>query len=204
MNERFDKAAKDWDKSDTRTRLSEGIGRAILEHVPLRPEMKVMDFGAGTGLLSAHIAPKVAKIAAVDISRGMLEELAAKSEFEGKVLPFCQNIVHDPLDEDFDGIVSAMALHHVEDTEEIVKVFFEHLKPGGFVALADLDKEDGTFHTHGNEGVYHFGFERSALQAMLEGAGFSEVRFATAYTFEKENGRSYPVFLVTARREVAD
>lgn len=198
MSERFNKAAKDWDKSDTRTRLSEGIGRAILEEVPLRPEMTIMDFGAGTGLLSGHIVPKVAKIAAVDISQGMLDELSNKREFEGKVLPFCQNIVHDPLQEDFDGIVSAMALHHVEDTEEIVKVFYEHLKPGGFVALADLDAEDGTFHTHGNEGVFHFGFERKALQGMLEAAGFSQVNFVTAYTFEKADGQSYPVFLVTA------
>ena len=200
MSERFDRAAKDWDKSDTRTRLSEGIGKAILENVALRPEMKVMDFGAGTGLLSAHIAPKVTKIAAVDISQGMLDELAAKPEFEGKVLPFCQNIVHDPLEGDFDGIVSAMALHHVEDTAEITRVFYEHLKPGGFVALADLDAEDGSFHTHGNEGVFHFGFEREALQATLVAAGFSQVSFVTAYTFEKTNGRSYPVFLVTARK----
>jgi 2-polyprenyl-3-methyl-5-hydroxy-6-metoxy-1,4-benzoquinol methylase len=200
MTERFDKAAKDWDKSDMRTRLSNGIGGAILEHVSLDASMHLMDFGAGTGLLSSHIAPRVARISAVDISQGMLDELAAKPEFAGKVLPFCQNIVHDPLEADFDGIISAMAMHHVEDTDEILRVFYGHLKPGGFVALADLDKEDGTFHKHGNEGVFHFGFEREDLKRRLEMAGFEDVSFTTAYTFEKEEGRTYPVFLVMARR----
>ena len=198
MSERFDKAAKDWDKSDRRRQLSENIGNAILENVQFEPRMRVMDFGAGTGLLSGHIAPKVATIAAVDISQGMLDELGAKKELKHKVLTYCRNILHDPLEEEFDGIVSAMALHHVEDTDEILKVFYDHLKLGGFVALADLDKEDGTFHSHGNEGVYHFGFDRDAFRAQLEGAGFTSVRFTTAHTFLKEGGRTYPVFLATA------
>jgi 2-polyprenyl-3-methyl-5-hydroxy-6-metoxy-1,4-benzoquinol methylase len=200
MTERFDKAAKEWDKSDKRTQLSNNIGRAILENVRLEPQMRIMDFGAGTGLLSEHVAPKVAKVSAVDISQGMLDELVNKSSLRGKVIAYCQNILHDPLEEDFDGIVSAMALHHVEDTDEILRVFYDHLKDGGFVALADLDKEDGTFHEHGNEGVFHFGFERRNLQMKLEKTGFSDVRFVTAHTFVKEGGRTYPVFLVTARK----
>jgi len=202
MTERFDKAAKDWDKSDFRTQLSQGIGRALLENVALEPSMHLMDFGAGTGLLSAHVAPKVAKVSAVDLSQGMLDELTAKEELSGKVLAYCRNIVHEPLQSDFDGIVSAMALHHVEDTDEILRVFIDHLQPGGFVALADLDKEDGSFHKHGNEGVFHFGFDRDELRNRLEAAGFAEVRFVTAHTVTRDNGRSYPIFLVTARKPI--
>jgi 2-polyprenyl-3-methyl-5-hydroxy-6-metoxy-1,4-benzoquinol methylase len=200
MTERFDKAAKEWDKSDRRQQLSANIGNAILENVALEPQMYVMDFGAGTGLLSSHVAPRVARVAAVDISQGMLDELASKKELENKVLTYCRNIIHDPLEEEFDGIVSAMAMHHVEDTDEILNVFYDHLKPGGFVALADLDKEDGSFHTHGNEGVFHFGFDRDAFKGKLEAAGFKEVRFTTAHTFKKEGDRTYPVFLAVARK----
>lgn len=200
MSERFDKAAKEWDKSDLRTQLANNIGSAIVQHVKLTPQMHIMDFGAGTGLLAEHVAPKVARISAVDISQGMLNELVKKSSLEGKVAAYCQNILHEPLEEDFDGIVSAMALHHVEDTEEILKVFYEHLKTGGFVALADLDREDGTFHSAGNEGVFHFGFDRAEFQSKLESAGFMDIKFYTAYTVEKENGRSYSIFLATARK----
>lgn len=58
--------------------------------------------------------------------------------------------------ERFDGIISAMALHHIKDTQHLLRTFTSHLHPGGFIALADLDREDGSFHTHGNEGVFHF------------------------------------------------
>ena len=56
-------------------------------------------------------------------------------------------------------------MHHVKDTDNMVKQFAVHLKPGAKIALADLDTEDGSFHTKGVEGVYHNGFERSVFQA---------------------------------------
>ncbi|MEA1920856.1 MAG: class I SAM-dependent methyltransferase [Campylobacterota bacterium] len=197
---RFDKAAKDWDANDMRTQLSNNIAKTLMHEVTLTPSMHIMDFGAGTGLLSSHVAPKVAKIAAVDISAGMLNELSQKEELKAVVHPYCQNILHDPLDEDFDGIISAMALHHVEDTDEILQVFYDHLKPGAFIAIADLDKEDGTFHSMGNEGIFHFGFERDGLQKQFEKLGFKNVSFTTAHTITKEDAKSYPIFLVTASK----
>lgn len=200
MSERFDKAAKEWDKNATRTRLAENIAAAMIERVPFHDEMRIMDFGAGTGLLSSGLMSRVGEIYAVDLSTGMLDELDKKESLKGRVHPHCRNILHDPFQEDFDGIVSAMALHHVEDTAELAKVFFDHLKPGGFVALADLDAEDGTFHRHGNDGVFHFGFDREALGRIFASAGFEDVAFGTAHTVERENGRKYPVFLLYARR----
>ena len=110
MTERFDKAAREWDKSDKRMQLAQNIGNAIVEHVMLTPQMHIMDFGAGTGLLSEHVVPRVARVSAVDISQGMLDEPVVKPSLQGKVAAYCQNILHEPLEDDFDGIVSAMAL----------------------------------------------------------------------------------------------
>jgi 2-polyprenyl-3-methyl-5-hydroxy-6-metoxy-1,4-benzoquinol methylase len=199
---RFDKAAKDWDANDMRTQLSNNIANTLLREVTLTSSMHIMDFGAGTGLLSSHVAPKVAKIAAVDISPGMLNELTKKEVLKDIVTPYCQNILHEPLEDDFDGIISAMALHHVEDTDEILKVFYEHLKAGGFIGLADLDKEDGSFHSMGNEGVFHFGFERANLENRLKVIGFENINFVTAHTIDKDDGKSYPVFLLTANKSL--
>ncbi|MBN2895295.1 MAG: class I SAM-dependent methyltransferase [Campylobacterales bacterium] len=204
MSKRFDEAAKTWDQNDTRTRLSSAIAQAIETHVALRPSMRLMDFGAGTGLLSERLAPLVRSIAAVDVSSGMLGELEQKASIKAVVTPYCRNILHDPLEGDFDGIVSAMALHHVEDTRELMKVFFEHLNPGGFIALCDLDAEDGTFHSHGNDGVFHFGFQRDALASFCADAGFEHVRFETAHTVLRESGRGYPIFLLCAVKPEKD
>ena len=200
MTDLFEEKAQGWDTNDVPRQLSAAIGPAMLEQVAFEPDMAVMDFGAGTGLISGQVATKVGKITAVDISEAMLEKLAAKPELKGKVQTICQDITKKPLDEKFDVIVSAMAMHHVEDTDNLAKTFASHLKPHGKVALADLDAEDGTFHPEDTEGVYHSGFDRDAMRSILEKNGFENIEFVTAHTVEKETGR-YPVFLVTATKQ---
>lgn len=197
MSDLFTEKAQDWDANDMVKQLSSAIGGTILRQVSLNEQMRVLDFGAGTGLISAHVAPKVEMITAVDISAAMLEKLVAKPELLGKVEAVCQDITANPLNTQFDLIVSAMAMHHVENTNRLFQTFAAHLKPGAKVALADLDKEDGTFHPADAQGVFHAGFERDQIQSMLEQNGFSDIQFATAHTVNKED-KSYPIFLVTA------
>ncbi len=199
MTDLFEAKAEDWDASDRRTMLATAIGSSIREHVALNERMNVLDFGAGTGLISAQIAPLVNRIVAVDISQSMLDKLAAKPELAGKVETVCRDILEDPLEARFDLIASAMAMHHVEDTAGLIEGFRAHLNDSGMIALADLDKEDGSFHPPDTEGVYHFGFERDEIREMLESHGFDQVEFFTAHTIEGEDGE-YPIFLVTARK----
>lgn len=199
MSDHFNEKAKTWDADEMVKKLSSAVGSSILSNISLDPGMVVMDFGAGTGLISSHVTPRVKKIIAVDVSAAMLEKLAAKTELKNKVSTICQDILEQPLAEKFDLIMSAMAMHHVEDTDRLIHKFSEHLKQDALVALADLDKEDGSFHPDGTEGVYHSGFERDDLQRMLEKHGFEDVRFYTAHTVEKNDNR-YPVFLVSARK----
>ena len=199
MADLFEEKAKDWDVNEMVLNLSNAIGNAILKNVNLEDNMHVMDFGAGTGLITGHVLPKVKSILAVDISQSMLDQLLAKSNYEGKVKALCQDITRQPLDEKFDVIVSAMAMHHVEDTDNLFASLAAHLKPGGKLALADLDTEDGTFHPADIEGVFHHGFDRDQLKGLLEKQGFNNIHFETAHTVDKE-GKSYPVFLLTAEK----
>ena len=200
MSDLFDNKAADWDAMSIPQQLSKTIGPAIIKEVKLDENMEVLDFGAGTGLLTSHIAPHVKNIAAVDISQSMLDKLQAKPELAGKVTTFCQDILEKPLDQKFDLIVSAMAMHHVENTAGMIKAFADHLKPGGRVALADLDSEDGNFHPPMTEGVFHHGFDRAAFTVLLNSAGIIEVDFLTAHIIEKD-GTDYPVFLVLGEKK---
>ena len=199
MTDLFQEKAQDWDVNDRVKALSLGIGSAILNYVTLNESMQVMDFGAGTGLITAQVADKVGKVTAVDVSAAMLEKLADKDELKGKVEVVCQNIIEQPLGTEFDLIVSAMAMHHVEDTATMIKRFAEHLKPGALVALADLDEEDGSFHPEDVKGVYHAGFNRDAFMDKLEAHGFKNIRFVTAHTVSKEE-KNYPIFLALASK----
>lgn len=197
MPDLFKEKAEDWDTLDHVKTLSSAIGSSILEQIPLHAQMEVMDFGAGTGLISSHVAPLVNKVVAVDTSETMLNKLVSKPEFHGKVEAVCQDITDNPLDIQFDLIMSAMAMHHVEDTHKLIQRFSEHLKPGAMVALADLDKEDGSFHPENTAGVFHFGFERHKIKHILEKHGFEDIKFSTAHTIDRQEKR-FPVFLVSA------
>ncbi len=197
MSKHFDNAAAQWDQGDTRQNIAQSVFQTITSRIALANTMNIMDFGAGTGLLSFKIAPMVHSVTGIDLSEKMLEQILAKNSDTVQVKVACRNIISEPLDEQFNGIVSSMAIHHVEDIASLFKTFYSHLKRDGFVAIADLEAEDGSFHTHGNEGVYHFGFERNILREIMEQAGFENVRFHHAYTVEKET-QSYPIFVVTA------
>ena len=161
-----------------------------------------MDFGAGTGLIAGAVAPLVAHLHAVDVSASMLAQLAAKEALRGKVTVHCHDLTASPLDLRVDLVVSAMAMHHVADTDALLRALHASLREGGRVALADLDAEDGTFHPPGTEGVFHAGFSRDDLAARLTAAGFVDIAFETTTVVHKEE-RSYPVFLVTASRAPA-
>lgn len=199
MTDLFRDKAAEWDSRPVPMQISQGVVQALRARVPLSPEMTVMDFGAGTGLVAGAVAPHVAHLHAVDVSASMLAQLAAKEALRGKVTVHCHDLTASPLDLRVDLVVSAMAMHHVADTDALLRALHATLREGGRVALADLDAEDGTFHAPGTEGVFHPGFSRDDLAARLTAAGFVDVAFETATVVHKEE-RSYPVFLVTASR----
>ncbi|MFK5912868.1 MAG: class I SAM-dependent methyltransferase [Woeseiaceae bacterium] len=199
MTDNFKERSKDYDKNDMVQKLSSAIGSCIIKNVELNEQMHVLDFGAGTGLITSQIAPYVEKITAVDISQSMLDKLIEKQESTDKVQTLCQDITIEPIGKEYDLIMSAMAMHHVEDTDNLVKRFSDHLKSGAKIALADLDKEDGSFHPKGMEGIYHDGFERIEFQVTLEKHGFKDINFETAHTINGET-RPYPIFLALATK----
>ncbi|MDH3536945.1 MAG: class I SAM-dependent methyltransferase, partial [Gammaproteobacteria bacterium] len=141
----------------------------------------------------------VNRVVAADTSKTMLDKLASKPELKDKVDIFCQDLLENPLDAKFDLIVSAMAMHHVQDTSRLIETFAEHLNDSGIVALADLDKEDGSFHPAGTQGVFHSGFDRDDLRAILQSRGFEQIAFFTAHIVNGDQ-KDYPIFLVTARK----
>ena len=197
----FAHKSKTWDTNLKRVKNAQAIADGILKNINLDKTMTLLDLGAGTGLLSYFLSPFVKKIVAIDNSPSMLREFESKSDrFACETQALLRNIEknEDILQMRFDGIVSSMTLHHIEDIAALFRNLHTMSKPNGFIALADLDVEDGTFHSD-NTGVHHFGFDRETLNKFAEAAGFEEIRFETVSTIAKPN-RSYDIFLMTARR----
>ena len=63
------------DEQPRRVQLAREAFDAIRENAPLNPELGVLDFGCGRGLL---VAPHVNSVLGVDTSHGMLEVQEAK------------------------------------------------------------------------------------------------------------------------------
>ena len=195
----FDERAKTWDASERRQALAQAVSDAIRERFPLNRKMHLLDIGAGTGLLTRRLLPYVEKICAVDTSEGMLAQLEKNLKAStGSLELHHTDILSFENNSPFDGIVSSMTLHHIEDTAALFDRLFALLKPGGFIAIADLAPEDGSFHDHGNAGVHHFGFEEEALKAIAIQSGFRDVDYRLVHRVEKSEDRHYDIFLLTA------
>ncbi len=202
---KFDKVALTWDENPVRMELTRNIAKGIIENLPLKSDMKVLDFGCGTGLLSFFILPYVKEVVGVDNSTKMVEVFNKKAEDNNieNAKAYKIDLENESLNDDFDLIISSMVFHHIEDIEKILKSLYSHLKNGGYIAIADLVKEDGTFHDD-NEGVVHFGFDVEELKSLFEKVGFKNVKSYVVHTVKKqrENGeREYPIFLIVGNKE---
>ena len=194
----FEHKANTYDKDDTRVSNVENIANAIIQSSDLNPRMHLMDFGSGTGLLLERIAPFVKKITAIDVSKSINEQLDKKRSSLSCEIDILEiDLESAVIDEKFDGIISSMTMHHVKDIQVMFAKFYSLLNESGVIAISDLDKEDGSFHTE-DTGVYHFGFERAEIEKFAKQAGFLEVKTTNASVVKKPHGE-FPVFLLTAR-----
>ncbi len=208
--DKFNREASQWDENPQRRAVALGVAQAIIAAVKPAETMRALEFGCGTGLVSMEIAPLVKTLSAVDTSPEMLAVLQEKIGTFGitNIETSCTNLSASTEsafnEQQFELIYSSMTLHHIDDTAAFLNSISALLSSGGIVALADLDLEDGLFHDDPNEKV-HYGFDRSELAALLNGAGLLVTSFETIYTFNKKNragiNAAYPLFLVTATKK---
>lgn len=199
----FDAKAATWDDDPAKVARAMTVAEAIQQAMPLAGR-RVLEYGCGTGLLGFALQPHAGAITLADSSEGMLAVLRGKVQAGGyaNLAPVKLDLMADPLPaEPFDLVCSLMVMHHIPDTAGILARFHALLAPGGWVALADLDLEDGSFHGPGVD--VHPGFERGAFHARLAEAGFRDIQITTVFEVLKEHpggARRYPAFLALARR----
>lgn len=200
----FKHKASTYDKAQRRLDNVGNIANAIINNCQLMPTMHLMDFGSGTGLLLERIAPFVNKITAIDTSPSMNEQLENKRctllcDLEILPINIGDNKWTDHHNNRFDGIISSMTLHHIKDIQPLLYTFYATLKPSGFIALADLFTEDGSFHAK-ESGIYHYGFDPAEMIALAARAGFINIDIQGISHVKKPQG-DYPVFLLTAIKQ---
>ncbi|WP_242344160.1 class I SAM-dependent DNA methyltransferase [Anaeromyxobacter terrae] len=200
----FDSRARTWDEDTSKWERARRVAQSIAGRVPSLSGRRVLEYGAGTGLLGLALQPLVAEVTLADSSREMLavaqEKIAARGIRNARTLRL--DLAEGSAPElRFDVICTLMTLHHIPDTDGILGAFHRLLSKAGIVCIADLDREDGSFHGPGFSG--HNGFDRADLRARLERSGFRNVNIDIVHEVKKETAagpRVYPVFLAIAEK----
>lgn len=193
----FDEKAATWDDDPTKVERARTAALAIRQTLPLDTSTRVLEYGAGTGLVAQALRDAVGPITMADTSSGMRavmeEKIAAGAITDARVWDVDLAVDSAP-DEQFDLVVTVMALHHVSDVAKVLANFADLLADDGHVAIVDLEHEDGSFHGHDFDGPH--GFDQAALTRQLETAGFADIRFQPCGEMER-NGGTYPMFVAT-------
>ncbi|HZW05066.1 MAG TPA: arsenite methyltransferase [Anaerolineaceae bacterium] len=194
--------------------FGDAVREAAIRRAYLRPEMVVADVGAGTGLLSAGLAPRAARVHVIDGSEAMLaiarQNLSAFANLtfhtaEGTSLPLP--------DESVDAVFANMFLHHLPDPLAAIQEMVRILRPGGRVVITDLDAHPYAWLKDEMADVWQ-GFERSQVLGWFEQAGLVN-RYVTctgadccaetsnpALTDEQGRSAEISVFVAAAAKRV--
>jgi ubiquinone/menaquinone biosynthesis C-methylase UbiE len=198
----FDGRASTWDEDASKADRARRVAAAIASRVSSMSSRTVLEYGAGTGLLGLALQPRVRAVTLTDSSRAMLEvagEKIARGGITNVQTLQLDLAISPPPGLRFDLVCTLMTLHHIPETRRILRAFRALLDEGGVVCIADLDREDGSFHGAGFTG--HNGFDRAELRSDLERSGFRDVQFETVHEVEKRTSsgtRRYPLFLAVA------
>ena len=176
--------------------LANLVYQAIDKQLDLLSDKEILDFRGGTGLLALPLAKQAKSVTLVDISEKMLEQARLKAEQQAiKNIQFLeQDLLQNPLKQEFDLIVVSRVLHHMSDLDTALSLFHQYLKEDGQLLIADFTKTEAN----------HHGFELSALENKLMEHGFSSVHSQILYSAEDLfQGNYSELFLTVAQKSLA-
>lgn len=202
----FDAVAGRWDKIGTDFATGVARERAIASLLP--KDSVVADLGCGTGWIARSLAGVAGKVVCVDRSARMLEVTRAKLSPApaGAELEFRRGEL-DALpiaDEELDGAVCAMVLHHLGDLRPALSECYRALKPGGALAIVELAPHKEAWMAEA-QGDLRLGLDPRDVLDALERAGFADLLLESprdAYRPRREDGvrAELPLYTVRCRK----
>ena len=177
----FDAAAGDYDRRTRRLvpGFEEFYG-AVLEFAPFEEgaELRSLDLGAGTGLLSEMVADRFprASLTLMDFSEKMLDVARQRLAGRGERFRFVvADYLQEPFPDRYDLVVSALSVHHLEDGNKrrLFQKIHDSLAPGGFFVCADqvlgaAQEIEGRYQEDWLRRLRESGIEEQELDHLLE------------------------------------
>ena len=173
-NTYFASVAGQWDEIRAGY-FTEHMRDAAIAKANLPSNAVVADVGAGTGFVSAGLAPHASKVYGFDASAEMLavarKNLSSFPNIELKQAPGDEL----PLaDESLDGIFANMYLHHAPDPLKAIKEMARLLKPGGVLCITDLDQHNHEWQREQMADLW-LGFDRDVVREWFDKVGLAQI-----------------------------
>ncbi|SHO56779.1 class I SAM-dependent DNA methyltransferase [Vibrio quintilis] len=204
MDNYFDVVARQWEHNPMRLERAQATADQIRQ-VNFSARKSLVDFGCGTGLLGVQLRGDFQQIHLADSSAEMLKVAQENVSVAGLTDIHTHRISRlTDLPAKYSAITTLMTLHHLADLKQFFTDACQVLEEKGMLMIADLYKEDGSFHDHHPGFDGHHGFDIPVLTAIAEGCGFQVRNAQQYYAVEKENKAgemvSYPLFFFVAEK----
>lgn len=163
----------------------QGMIRVITECVPDGSD--ILECAAGTGILSAALAPKAKHVLCTDYSLPMLAEAKTRAErLQLRNLDFAQrDIFHlEDSDNSYDVVIAANVLHLLDTPQDAIRELWRVTKPGGMLILPTFLLGEADFGFRQVIRLYKLlGFDskrnytRHSYQKMVDGCGLGKAHY---------------------------
>lgn len=184
MSNEWDQYATDWDNNPSAREYAEKAYSSLSSILDVNG-LRILDFGAGTGLLSEKLATSAREIIAIDNAQKMIEVLNAKniSNIQSLSELISEELVqsHSIFQEKFDLIVASSVCSFLTDYETTVKLLSSLLKDQGVFVQWDWHAKDGNART---------GLTEEKISAALAQTELKEINIAFPFSMDSSSGES--------------
>ena len=172
----FDRVAGDWNAIGVE--FATGQARQRVAASFLDPGLTIADLGCGTGYVAQSLLGLCSRVICVDASGPMLDEARKRLD----ETPVGTRVEYRPgeldslpiADDEVDGALCAMVLHHLETPDDCLREMFRIVRPGGCAVILELTPHKAEW-MHEALGDRHLGLEPESIARRLESVGFQDV-----------------------------
>jgi len=142
----FDQEAENYDKW-YETKMGSHVDRVETDCAfrlfQVKPGMRILDVGCGSGNFSLKLAHKGAIVTGIDVSEKMLAIAAEKANQERVDIKFVQMNSLDLQfpNEHFDAVISMATVEFIPEPQEMIEEMFRVCKRGGPVLVGTINRE---------------------------------------------------------------
>lgn len=147
--EKFNKMGKDWWDDKGNMSALHMINPIRFQYFSAKlgslEGKKVLDIGCGGGLLSEEFARRGAMVTGLDLSPVAIEAAKKHAEENGLKIDYRNCPLNEIKETDFDVVICAEMLEHVDDLAKMVSDSAAKIKPGGYYLFETINRNPASW-----------------------------------------------------------